>query len=679
MGYPKDITAIINSISILTIEAARFFKKFAQLSPEEQEKYRGLLESKVLFKIDEIKDSASNATKVSLDKMAGLSQSIDNNEKQMQVLDIDLRGIYNEEYKKVVDSGETDPETIRSKVVQNLVTDKRGYASNSNAQDFFSKKREKKGLALATVDLKTRFNKSQASLIISNGIYQKINRRNYDVQIETPVQGGSRYIESLLNRYRPIIDEFDSIITALMKANVGGKAAPEAIELTKVFGPEAFGTQFLLRPTTPSKQASVLPQNLEKITVEDFRESLVYVVKRDREAKKILEKNPDLGSFNSKGEATLNDAGEEKLSVEMDKFEKTVGDMFNELNGMPNTYQKFSEMSKWLDPLAPSTRDSSQSIRRSLRFLGGKWKRINDMQKLKLPSGKLGNPDELRKLISDGMVETSGVRAYAADRLHIEAQDERNHFSILLAITDMAAESGYPRITQGREFLDKLPSDELRGDPQIIEEAKRLDSIERKNFHLLRDIMIDMASNKRIPAWLLMKIIDTFAVIGTVSSIGEKEKFRAINSSVLAIATKALESQGWKPATDDQGRLKKQVSFSRNNKDRQGEVGIVFEKTSPAPIAPATGTYKARVTRADAGAVTQLQSQLQDIDKQLAGIQATMAPLQQRKEQLSIQLKGEQERTAQEQQAQQMAQAQNAPAAPVATASKSKYKVIYKT
>ena len=687
MGYSKDITAIVNSIGILTIEAARFFKKFAQLSPEEQERYKGILESKVLFKIDEIKDSASSLTKTTLEAMATIAESIDNNEKQIQVLDIDMQIIDSEEYQKAVDSGITGEEEIRAKIAEELDTDKRGYSRNKNARDFWSKKREKTGLAFENVKLTTRLNRNQAAVIISNGIYQKINRRTVDVQTITPTQGGSKYIESILKAYRPIVQELDNIVTALYGPNLaGGKPGLEAIELTKVFGPEAMATQFLLRPRgSKVKQVSALPADLETITLDYFKESPVYAIKRQREANKILEDDESLGSFNRKGEATLNDEGEQILGLVMDRFDQKMEEIFVELNAMPDTYQKFSQMFKWLDPGATTTIGQARSARDSLDFLGGNWKKINDIQKLKLPSGKLANPVELRKLIENGMVETHGVRAMSAERLHVEAQDPRNHFAILLAITDMAAESGYPRKTKGKEFLDMIPDETLRNDPQIVEEAKRLDGIDARNLKELQDILIDASANKEIPTWLLMKIVDTFAVVGTASTESEKGKFRAISNSVVAMATKALEGRNWRPATDGNDKLKKSIVKDRYNKKRKGEVGIVFEKITPEASAASTGTYKARVTRANADAVTQLQSQIQNVDKQVAGLQAQMGPLQQRKEQLSIQLKGEQERTAQEQQAQQMAQAQQAPVAapapamtPTASVPKSRFKVIYK-
>lgn len=684
MRYSKDITALINSIGMLSLEAGRFFKKFAQLSDEEATKYKDLLDNKVLFKIDEIKEQAGSATKATLEKMSDLSESIGNNEMQMQVLDIDLRAIYSEEYKKVVESGETDETAIREKVAKALAVDKRGYSYSAEARDFYRKKKEKSSLAFENTKLRTEFNKNQASIIISNGIYQKINRRVVDVQTTVPTQGGSKYIEGLLARYRPIVDEMDNIVTALMAANVGGKTAPEAIELAKVFGPEAFSTQFLLRPKTPTKQSAAIPSDLEEITLDEFKQSPVYYVKRDREIKNMLKEDPSLGSFNADGVATLTEAGEEKINQIMERADARYQEVFDDLNRMENTYQKFSTMAKWLDPPAPATYSSAYTLKKGFESVGQPWKSKTSMQAFKLPSGKLSNPDEVRKLISDNLVDTKDRRGTSLERFAIEAQDERNHFVILQALTDMAAESGYPRRTAGQNFLDQIPNDELRNHPLILEKAKELDSIELNKFHLLRDVLIDASANKEIPTWLLMKIIDTFSVIGVTESKAEKEKFRSVNNAVVATATKALEGRGWKPATDENGKLKKQIKAPRN-KERQGEVGIVFEKTTPEVTE--TAATKAKITTANADAVTQLQSQIQNVDKQIAGFQAQIGPLQERKEQLSVQLKGEQERTAQEQQAQQMAQVQNqstmAPTAPAgpgvtASASKSKYKVIYK-
>ncbi len=56
-----SVQEILNSIQTLAIASGRLFKKLAQLSPDEITKYKSLLESRVLFKIDEIKDMAGKA------------------------------------------------------------------------------------------------------------------------------------------------------------------------------------------------------------------------------------------------------------------------------------------------------------------------------------------------------------------------------------------------------------------------------------------------------------------------------------------------------------------------------------------------------------------------------------------------------------------------------------------
>ena len=687
MSYSKFIQELANSVQMLKMASDMLFKKFAQLTPEETQRYKSLLDSKLLFRIEEIKDSAGRATKSALDRMSSIMETMDNNEKQIQVLDLDLKTLYNQEYQNAVKAGKSNPEEINAFIVDAL-------SKSGNSKDFSAKKSEKKQLASEQIGLRSEFNKLQASIIITNGIHQKINKKIVDIQSSSPTAGGSRYIEGVLERYHGIIGELDNIITALAAQNVGGKAAPEAIELTKIFGPEAFSTQFLLRPKATSKQSSAIPADLETITLDEFKQSPIYYVKKDRETKKLLAGDRANWQVDAQsGEKILTAEGQSKLDMIMNNYDDQLTSVFEQINAMPDTYQKYATMAKYLDPPATVTRQSAETIKMSLEHLGGDWKRINDMQKLKLPAQKLqgGMSDpEVQKLIKDKLIEVSNVRAYSAERLKIEAQDPRNHYAILLAITDMAAESGYPRRTAGQQFLDSISSEQTKNDPQVIEEAKKLDSVEANNFHVLRDILIDESSNEQVPTWLLMKIIDTFSVVGVATSDQEKDKFRSINRSVMAVASKALENRGWKVETDANGVPKKQLEKSQRNKDRSGEVGILFQKIGQE----ATASSKSRVTVAQtpgAGPLAQLQSQADDMDKKITQKQAEMAQLQQQKVTLDNQIKGEKEREAQIQKAQQaqaaqaqMTAAQSAPAvatnvAPGAVATPTaKYKVVYK-
>jgi phage FluMu protein Com len=341
---------------------------------------------------------------------------------------------------------------------------------------------------------------------------------------------------------------------------------------------------------------------------------------------------------------------------------------------MPNTYQKFATIAKYLDPPSTAAFTNAQSIQRSLDRLNGPWLRINDMQKLKMSSEKLSNPDEIRRLIKDNLVEVSNERKVGAERLYVEAQDPRNHYVTLLAITQMAEESGYPRRTTGQAFLDSIPEG-LRSDPIVMQEAKRLDSIESKNFHVLRDILIDEASNPQVPAWLLMRILDVFSVMGVAEGDTEKEKFRSINRAVVAVASKALEAKGWRVATDAAGTPLKSIERSKKSKERSGEIGMLFEKIPTAATTSSRKSTRFAQTQG-AGPMAQLQSQSDSLDKKIAEAQAQMAQLQTQKQQLANQIKGENERNAQIQKAQQ-AQQQAAPMAAPAPAT-AKYRVVYK-